>query len=289
LTGLGEDLRIAVATFAAQPRVLVAVDFDGTLAPFVTDPLQAKALPGGLEALRAAAALGGVTVAVVSGRDLATLASLTGIGPGDGITLIGSHGAQTNLGDQATPGDQTTPGDHPGHEGQTRLEPVGQGAFLDDKATSRLASLRDELESIRSRYPAVRLEYKPSAVVLHTRGVEPLEAAAATKAAHEVGGRHTGVHVLPGKNVVELTVLEANKGSALVDLARASSSDATLYLGDDVTDERAFAALDPSSGDLTVKVGDGETVAAQRVSGPETVVELLNLFVDMRRVPGLPG
>jgi trehalose 6-phosphate phosphatase len=165
---VGEDLRIAVATFAARPRVLVAVDFDGTLAPFVTDPLQAKALPGGLEALRAAAALGGVTVAVVSGRDLATLASLTGIGPGDGITLIGSHGAQTNLGDQATPGDQTTPGDHPGHEGQTRLEPVGQGVLLDDKATSRLASLGDELEAIRSRYPAVRLEYKPSAVVLHT-------------------------------------------------------------------------------------------------------------------------
>jgi trehalose 6-phosphate phosphatase len=295
LTGVSEDLRIAVATFAARPRVLVAVDFDGTLAPFVTDPLQAKALPGGLEALRAAAGLYGVTVAVVSGRDLATLSWLTGIGPGDGITLIGSHGAQTNLGDQTTPADQTThgarttPADHPGQEGQPRLEPVGQGALLDDKATSRLASLGDELEAIRSRYPAVRLEYKPSAVVLHTRGVEPLDAAAATKAAHEVGARHTGVHVLPGKNVVELTVLEANKGSALVDLARTSSSDATLYLGDDVTDERAFAALDPSSGDLTVKVGDGETVAAQRVSGPETVVELLNLFVDMRRVPGLPG
>ena len=283
MTGVGEDLRIAVATFAARPRVLVAVDFDGTLAPFVTDPLQAKALPGGLEALRAAAGLVGVTVALVSGRDLATLAWLTGIGPGDGITLIGSHGAQTNL------GAQTTPGDHPGHEGQTRLEPVGQGVLLDDKATSRLASLGDELEAIRSRYPAVRLEYKPSAVVLHTRGVEPLDAAGATKAAHEVGARHTGVHVLPGKNVVELTVLEANKGSALVDLARTSSSDATLYLGDDVTDERAFAALDPSSGDLTVKVGDGETVAAQRVAGPETVVELLKLFVDMRRVPGLPG
>lgn len=283
MTGVDEDLRIAVATFAARPRVLVAVDFDGTLAPFVTDPLQAKALPGGLEALRAAAGLVGVTVALISGRDLATLAWLTGIGPGDGITLIGSHGAQTNL------SDQTTPADHPGHERQTRLEPVGQGVLLDDKATSRLASLGDELEAIRSRYPAVRLEYKPSAVVLHTRGVEPLDAAAATKAAHEVGARHTGVHVLPGKNVVELTVLEANKGSALVDLARTSSSGATLYLGDDVTDERAFAALDPSSGDLTVKVGDGETVAAQRVSGPEAVVELLYLFVGMRRVPGLPG
>ena len=61
---------------------------------------------------------------------------------------------------------------------------------------------------------------------------------------------------------------------------------AVLYLGDDVTDERAFAALDPASDDLTVKVGDGETVAAQRVPGPEAVVELLELFVDQARVRG---
>lgn len=73
MTEAGKDLRIAVAAFAARPRVLVAVDFDGTLAPFVTDPLQARALPGDLEALRAAAALGGVTAAVVSGRDCVTM------------------------------------------------------------------------------------------------------------------------------------------------------------------------------------------------------------------------
>jgi hypothetical protein len=76
VTEAGKDLRIAVAAFAARPRVVVAVDFGGTLAPFVTDPLQARAVPGGLEVLRAEAALGGVTAAVVSGRDLATLAAL---------------------------------------------------------------------------------------------------------------------------------------------------------------------------------------------------------------------
>ena len=268
MTDLGEDLRIALDAFAARPQVLVALDFDGTLAPFVTDPLQARALPGGLEALRAAAALSGVTAALASGRDLATLTAITGIGPGDGITLIGSHGAQISRGSQAGP------------------ESADSEAFLDAAAAARLATVRDELEAIRTRYPAVRLEIKPSAVVIHTRGVEPLVAAAATKAAHEVGERHTGVHVMPGKEVVELTVLEADKGSALLKLARESGSDATLYVGDDVTDERAFAALDPLSGDLTIKVGDGKTVAAQRIPNPESVVELLNLFVDSRRLSG---
>jgi len=94
---------------------------------------------------------------------------------------------------------------------------------------------------------------------------------------------------MPGKDVVELTVLEANKGSALLELARASESEATLYVGDDVTDERAFAALDPASGDLTVKVGDGDTVATQRVPGPEAVVELLELLVHHRRDPQMHG
>jgi len=303
LTGTDEDLRIALAAFAARPRVLVAVDFDGTLAPFVTDPLAARALPGGLEALRAAAALDGVTAAVVSGRDLATLAALTGIGPGDGIVLVGSHGAQmgsrvdtepgTRPGNQAgtltstEPGNQagtrtsTEPGTQAGTQAGTQV--VDGSSLLDEAATALLAVVRGELETIRSRYPAVRLEDKPSAAVLHTRGVEASAAAAATRAALEVGGRHTGVHVLPGKDVVELTVLEADKGSALVDLARQAGSDATLYIGDDVTDERAFAALDPESGDLTVKVGEGETLAAHRVCGPEAVVELLQLFVDLRR------
>ncbi len=278
MTDARSELRIAVAAFAARPRVLVAVDFDGTLAPFVTDPLQARALPGGLEALVAAAALDDVTAAVVSGRDLATLAALTGIGPDAGVTLIGSHGAQTSLGQHTNPGDPANPGD------RSNLHPAGDAAFLDEEATARLNVLRGELEAIRFRYPSVRLENKPSAVVLHTRGVEPSVAAAATAAAHEVGARYAGVHVMPGKDVVELTVLEANKGNALVDLARATSSDATLYLGDDVTDERAFAALDPQSGDLTVKVGEGETVAAQRVPDPESVVALLELFVAQRRV-----
>jgi trehalose 6-phosphate phosphatase len=269
LTETDQDLRIAVAAFAARPRVLVAVDFDGTLAPFVTDPLAARALPGGLESLRAAAALDGVTAALVSGRDLATLAALTGLGPEDGVTLVGSHGAQSSAPTSTAP--------------TRRPVSLKDGTLLDDTATALRAAVRGELEAIRSRYPAVRLEDKPYAVVLHTRGVEPSAAAPATAAALEVGRRHTGVHVLPGKDVVELTVVRADKGSALVDLARATASEATLYLGDDVTDERAFAALDPASGDLSIKVGDGDTLAAHRVRDPRSVVDLLTLFVDHRR------
>jgi trehalose 6-phosphate phosphatase len=268
LSQVSGELRIALGAFAARPRVLVAVDFDGTLAPLVTDPLDASASPGGLEALRDAASFAGVTAAVVSGRDLATLEVLTAVGPDDGIILVGSHGAETSGADRAAP-----------------VSTAGT-AVMDDAGAALLDTLRDELEAIRHRFPAVRLEYKPAAVVLHTRDVERSAAEAATRAAHDAGRRHTGVHVIPGKEVVELSVSGADKGTALAGLALASSSDATLYVGDDATDERAFAALDPMSGDLTIKVGPGETVALHRVPDPEAVVELLELFVDMRRLHG---
>ena len=159
-------------------------------------------------------------------------------------------------------------------------------SLLDEASAALLEKLREALEAIRSRYPAVRLEHKTSAVVLHTRDVEPSAAEAATKAAHEAGRRHPGVHVTPGKEVVELSVSAANKGSALAELARASSSEATLYVGDDATEERAFAALHPLSGDVTIKVGTGETVALHRVPDPEAVVELLKAFVEVRRLHG---
>jgi trehalose 6-phosphate phosphatase len=261
---MDHGLRSGLRAFAAKPRVLVAVDFDGTLAPLVTDPLQARAVAGGLEALRAAAALRGVTAAVLSGRDLATLERVTSVRPDEPIQLIGSHGAESR------------------HGSATRA-PSATAALLDGAALSLLDTVRSELEAIRYRHPAARLEDKPAAVVLHTRGMERSAAEAARQAARDVGARHQGVHVMPGKEVVELSVSPADKGTAVTSLAVRSRSDATLYVGDDATDERAFAALDPGSGNVTIKVGTGETVALHRVPGPEAVVEALTFFVTERR------
>ncbi len=261
---LDEEVRAALTALAATPRVLVAVDFDGTLAPFVTDPLQARPVAGGVEALRAAAALDGCTVAVVSGRDVATLGKVTGIGDGEGITLVGSHGAEIRSGDAAGPAS------------------AAEATSLDEPADRLLRTVREELEAIASHRAGTRVEYKPSAVVLHTRDVDAVTAEAATEAALEVGRRHAAVNVIPGKAVVELSVSTADKGTAVRHLAQVSRSRATLYVGDDTTDEQAFAALNPSTGDLTVKVGDGETLAAHRVADPPAVVELLELLVEQR-------
>ena len=112
------------------------------------------------------------------------------------------------------------------------------------------------------------LEHKPAAVVLHTRRMADESAArAAEEAALEVTTRHTGLHVLHGKHVVEVSVVRADKGTALVALRDEVGADAVAYFGDDVTDEDAFRALGPD--DVTVKVGPGETAARFRVESPE--------------------
>ena len=253
------SLRTALEAFVQRPRILLGVDFDGVIAPFVTDPRQARPTPGALTSLYAAASLRGVTVAVVSGRDLQTLRAVTGIPHTSPIILVGSHG------------------------GQSSLERPGGSARLDADAKARLAAASADLASVALAHPGARIELKPGAVALHTRGVDPSVGAAALAAALGLAARHPGVHVIPGKEVVELTVVETDKGVALRALAAARAVDATAYFGDDVTDERAFAALDPHSGDVTVKVGDGDTLAAHRLGAVDDVAAALGVVVTMRQ------
>lgn len=247
------DVTRALEVAAESPRLLVATDFDGVLAPFVLDPMDARPQSGTVESLTALAEAPGTATAVVSGRDLGTLADLTGL-DGSTTTLIGSHGAETSR--------------------------AGAGAITPEVST-RLAALRAGVEEAVARRDArIRLEHKPTAVVLHTRGLpeETVTTAAeiATRAADE-----DGVTLLSGKGVHELSVVRADKGTALLALAEELAVDAVVYLGDDVTDEHVFAVL--GGRDLGIKVGAGETAARVRVEDCTEVPPLLATLAALRR------
>lgn len=256
------DLRQAVERFAKEPRLLVASDFDGVLAPLVLDPLSARAQPGTIEALRALAALPDVHVAVVSGRDLATLSKLTGLSADDGIVLVGSHGGESS--ESLTDG-SSTPSSGLGAAEQAALE----GAT-------------EALEAIVERFGEARVEHKPAGVVLHTRGMDDDEAARASAAALAVPDDVPGVRAMRGKSVVELSVLDVTKGSALAALAQKLGTNVTAYFGDDVTDETVFEALDATGGHVTVKVGEGDTAAAYRVDSCGAMPTLLKALLEAR-------
>jgi trehalose 6-phosphate phosphatase len=252
---LPDVLTAALEELARRGSVLVATDFDGVLAPFVTNPMDARPLEGTIDDLTALASLPRTHAAVVSGRDLDALTELTGLQDGSLVTRIGSHGAHSSHDDD--PGSLTAEQQH-----------------LLDRLTT-------DLHGVVEQHPGVRLEHKPAATVLHTRGEAEAVAEAAVRSALEVAGRHTGVKVLQGKNVVEMSVVTADKGTALKALQEKVGADAVLYFGDDVTDEHAFEVM--GGPDVSVKVGEGETAARHRVDTSEQVAEALRTLLALRR------
>lgn len=252
--GVPADLLEAFAAFCRVPEVLIASDFDGVLAPFVADPMRARALDGTLDDLTALADLPRTHTAVVSGRDLDVLTALTALPEASRVTRIGSHGAQSSRDD-------------------------ADDALSEDES-ALLERLTTDLHGVIDRHPGVRLEFKPKATVLHTRGEDQTVAEAAATSALEVARRHTGVTVLRGKDVVEMSVVTADKGTALMALRGEVGAGAVVYFGDDVTDEHAFEVM--GEADVSVKVGPGESAARYRLDSPADVAEALATLRRLR-------
>jgi trehalose 6-phosphate phosphatase len=244
------DLDAAIRSIASANRLLVALDFDGVLAPIVDVPSEARPLPESAAAIGALATLPDTTVALLSGRGLADLAAVSGFG--SPIRMVGSHGGEFDDG----------------------------VAALDDDQRERLERLDAELHRLVNGEPGVVLEHKPAGIAVHVRnapaevGARVLEAVQAGPAAWE------GIDATPGKAVLDLSVLRINKGIALDVLRERVEADAVFFAGDDVTDETAFARLGP--GDLGVKVGPGDTLAEHRVGGPLDVATLLEQLLAAR-------
>jgi trehalose 6-phosphate phosphatase len=240
----------AVQALAGVPRLLVALDFDGVLAPIVNVPSDARPLPVSAAALGSLATLPETTVALLSGRGLADLAAVSGFG--SPIRLIGSHGGEFDDG----------------------------GAVLDEGQRERLDRLGAELRDLVSGELGVTLEDKPAGIAVHVRNAAPDVGARVLDAVRAGPAARPGIEVTPGKAVLDLAVLQVNKGLALDVLRDRLKADAVLFAGDDVTDETAFSRLRP--GDVGIKVGPGETAAQYRVPGPPEVGLLLEELLAAR-------
>jgi trehalose 6-phosphate phosphatase len=256
-TSSSARLEADIARLARVPRLLVALDFDGTLAPEVDEPEQARALPAARAALLALHALPDTIVALVSGRALESLA-LVSEAPDD-LPLIGSHGLELRFG----------VGDAP---------PV-----IDDAEATRLRALLARLEPLVAAASGAWIEHKPAGLVVHYRLVaDPATAERLVDTVRsEVAALDDALTVRAGKNVVEFAVRDATKGDGLLALKRRFAPDAVLFAGDDVTDEDALAVLERH--DVGVKVGAGATAASIRLESPEELVSVLERLLDARR------
>ena len=232
-----------IEELATTKRLLVASDFDGTLAEIVEDPDLATPLARSKAALEALAGSEGTTVAVISGRRRADLVERF---DHPSFILIGEHGA-----------------DH------------GDGTGPESPA---LAEARKLVDSVAAATPGSRAEHKARSVGFHYRLVA--DPKASVEDLRRRASMIEGVKLVDGKKIIELTDSTVDKGVALIDLKRELGADRVLFMGDDVTDETAFAALGP--GDFGVHVGLGPSLANVTVPDPSTLADLLETLAALR-------
>jgi trehalose-phosphatase len=245
------DLARALDTVATVPILLVASDYDGTIAPIVRDPPKAKPEREAIAALRTLCGLAHTHVAIISGRALEELARLTGLP--EAVHLVGSHGGEFDP-DFA----ETLPPD---------------AARLRDR-------LHEELTAVAAQGTGFTIEAKPASVALHYRNADATEAEQAVRTVLRGPGSIPGVYTKEGKKVLELGVVATSKGDALERIRHLCGASAVIFFGDDTTDEDAFATL--TGPDIGIRVGPGPTRAAHRVGGTRQVAHVLARLGELR-------
>ncbi len=253
----------AVSALLADPgSALIAIDFDGTLAPIVERPEDALPAAGARDVLIVLAErLGGV--AIISGRSAAEVVALAGVADVRALRVLGHYGLQ-----QWSAGSLATPPPTPG---------VTQ-------AKRRLPDLLTNVD------PGVAVEDKGLSVAVHTR--RAAEPAAELERLAPILIRlaeETGLEAVPGRYVIELRPTGVDKGTALRQLISDTAASTVIYLGDDLGDLPAYdvvdeltaagtvigltvACGDPADGDAPPEVAER---AGMSLDGPAAVVAWL--------------
>ncbi|DAZ99677.1 TPA: hypothetical protein N0F65_001914, partial [Lagenidium giganteum] len=208
----------ALQTAFTGHRIVIFLDYDGTLTPIVSDPASAHLhadMRRTLEQLHTMFVTG-----VISGRSLAKIQAFVSIPQ---LYYAGSHGF-----DIAGPND-------------TAIKNQVAADFLEE-----LSKLRDDLKARVAGIPRAEIEDNTFSISLHYRNVDPSRHAEIMEIAHAAGDHHPRLRLGEGKMVFEFKPkIDWNKGKALIWLLQALGLDEhedvfTIYIGDDTTDEDAF-------------------------------------------------
>jgi trehalose 6-phosphate phosphatase len=208
-----------LAAIVADPgHALIALDFDGTLAPIVSEPSAARPHPDALPALRRLAT-GVGTLAIITGRPAPAAVELGGFAGIPGLIVIGHHGFERWEGGQLT-----------------SPPPPPQVAAARTRLPGALAAAR-ALEG-------TRIEDKGHALVVHVRrAADPQAALARLTGPMAEFAAETGLDSKPGRLVIELRPPGVTKGTALTELIAERDPAAVLFAGDDLGDLPAFEAV----------------------------------------------
>lgn len=244
-----DDHPAARALRADRSHALVALDYDGTLAPVVDDPARAWAMAGATHALTRL----GTRIAIVTGRPATTAVHLGGLRGVPDLVVLGQYGAER------------------WHDGSLVAAPEVTGVEV---ARQLLSDLPE----------GARLEDKGLALVVHTRTADEPEALLGSLRPRllEVAVA-AGLELHDGRLVLELRAPGFDKGTALRTLLEGADPPCcVVYAGDDLGDLPAFAAARAWDGPSLLVCSDSDEAPAELrrqadlvVDGPPGVVALL--------------
>jgi trehalose 6-phosphate phosphatase len=233
------------------------LDFDGTLADIALRPEEVS-VPPDLPALltRLSARFDGA-LAIVTGRSLEAIDRLLEPFAGD---IIGSHGLEK------------------------RLRGITAACRAEDHPELRAAM--QTLARICATLPGVSLEDKGCSIAVHWREAPEHESSVRQEVARVMTGLGSNYRVQCGKAVAEVLPTFARKGAAISQLMTTSgySDRRPIFIGDDLSDESGFEVVNAVGG-LSIKVGDGPTLAQRRVRSPTLVRQLLATLVGDSPLP----
>lgn len=255
-----ERVPVWTAAWRASGRLILLLDFDGTLAPIVDRPELAAIPDRTRRALERLMAMDGVTVAVVSGRGLADVRERAGV---PGIAYAGNHGMEIE------------------GAGLHRIHPQAAAARPELEAVA--ADIEPALEGIDGAF----LEDKGLTLSIHYR-LAPEHAEEVREIVLQAAGGRPGLEVTHGKMVLEVRPrVEWHKGRAvlfLLEQMRPPQDAPVLYLGDDRTDEDAFRALHAWSpaaeGILVAEPPSADSAASWSLRDPAEVGALFQALAD---------
>lgn len=238
-------------------RPAIFLDYDGTLTPIVPRPEDAVLAPAVRDTVRRLAAC--CPVAIISGRDLDVVRSLVGV---EGLVYAGSHGF-----------------DIAGPQGSAA------GGSEHDRFLPVLAEAERTLRARLADVGGTQIERKKYSIAVHYRNVADADRAAVEDAVRDALRRHPELRDLPGKKVHDLQPhIEWDKGRALLHVLRALGLDRPdvlpVYIGDDITDEDAFAALRTRGLGIIVRDELRPTLATAALDSPRDVHRLLASLLD---------
>lgn len=243
--------RIAAASHSA-----LILDYDGTLAPFTEDRMDARPYPGVEDRIARLLALPNVSLVLVTGRSWPEINSL--YPQARQMEVWASHGRE-----HATRGSDYE---------FTAL--TGQQKAILNEAMGGLAS---------AALPASAIERKPASIAIHWRGLERDEQELVRRKVLKRFDQHTAggqVELLPFEDGVELRATGRTKGDAVRAVRERFGAQVPLaYLGDDHTDEEAFAEMDREDLALLVRAAPRGTLADYWMTTPRDVLAFLDRWI----------